>query len=1044
MQLKLNIAAIVLFMLGVNTYAQDSKEWEDLSVFSINTEKAHATLHLFENTQQAKTQVKEASTLYQSLNGVWDFSLAKNESEVPKGFYKEDFDRSSWGTIPVPSDWQFHTDDFPLYTNIIYPYEINPPFMPKEYNPMGCYWRTFTVEEALQNKQLFIHFGAVNSAFYIWVNGKKVGYSEGSKTPAEFDISSYVRKGENSIALQVIRWSDGTYLEDQDFWRLSGIERDVYLYAQPKLALRDFFATADFDNTYTDGILDVNVSLKNYTKKSKKGTVSITLLQGKKELLSLEKTVKVYGSKENNVLFKQTVSSPEKWTAETPNLYELIISIKDEKGNETHAITQQVGFRNVKVSGGQLLVNGQPILIKGVNRHEHDESTGHVVSKELMLRDIKIMKLNNINAVRTSHYPNDPYWYELCNEYGLYVVDEANIESHGFGYKADKTPANNPAFEGMHLDRIERMLQRDKNQPSIIVWSMGNEAGDGVNYVKGYKRLKSFDTTRPVFYERAESQFNPGIEKHTDIITWMYAREDKIRKTYLGKFPERPFIWCEYSHAMGNSNGGLVDLWDMVRDESQMQGGFIWDFVDQGILEKTEDGEKYYAYGGDFAPEEYHTDNNFCMNGIINADGTYHPAMEEVRFVYQNVKFDLLDKDTFEVEVFNENFFTNLNEFDFTYEVLEDGNVTEKGFLEIDLDPQATTKLKLPIKVNLDTESKEYFVNIYGVTKKEKNLVPAKHMLIDAQLVLNTIARSMEIAEDGASIKKKSSKETLVLKNDNFFVQFDKKTGDLISYVVDGNEYISQAPYINFWRAPIDNDFGNKVYKRSVAWKRASKKRKLLSFEVDKVSRKKYQVTVSNTLVDVKSNTTTIYTINGKGEILVSNKLNYNGDLKDAEMPRFGMNLKLTKSLETANWYGRGPHENYQDRRASAFLGNYSENIDNLYFAYARPQENGYRTDNRWLSLTDKNGQGLKFIGAPNFSFSAHYNAIEDFEPESVKGQRHTTDVKPRDFVSVNIDYKQTGVGGDNSWGARPLEKYTLQPGNYEYSFLMQPITKKQ
>ena len=1042
MLLKTNTALLIFLFFGYGFYAQQSKEWEDLSVFSIHTESPHASLNLFKDTQEAKNLNRENSSLYQSLNGIWDFKLAKNEVEVPKGFYKENFDRGSWGTIPVPADWQFYTDDFPLYTNIIYPYDINPPYMPKDYNPMGCYWRTFSVEEGLQNKQLFIHFGAVNSAFYIWINGKKVGYSEGSKTPAEFDITSYIRKGENSLALQVIRWSDGTYLEDQDFWRLSGIERDVYLYAQPKVALRDYFVKADLDSVFKDGVLDIDISLFNYNQRNSRGTVSVLLSDENKKIVFAEQKVRISKNKSGVSKFHFDIENPKKWTAETPNLYELYIVVKDSKGKETQVIKQQVGFRNVKVSGGQLLVNGNPILIKGVNRHEHDELNGHVISKELMLRDIKIMKMNNINAVRTSHYPNDPYWYELCNTYGLYVVDEANIESHGFGYKANETPANNPAFEGMHLDRVNRMLQRDKNQPSIIVWSMGNEAGDGVNYVKAYQMLKDFDTTRPVFYERSESHFNPGIEKHTDIITWMYARADKLKKEYIGQFPERPFIWCEYSHAMGNSNGGLVDLWNMVRKQRQMQGGFIWDFVDQGLLQETDAGEKYYAYGGDFAPEKYHNDNNFCMNGIINADGTYHPAMEEVRFVYQNVTFEVSQKETFEIEVFNENFFVNLNEFDFYYELLENGNIVEKGDFKIELAPQKTTKINLPIKAGLDKNNKEYFVNIYGVTKKEKNLVPEGHKLVNAQLPFYTFAKTVEIVEEGSSIKKKSSKEKLILKNDTFTIEFDKISGELVSYIVSGREYISKAPYVNFWRAPIDNDFGNKVFKRSIAWKRASKERSLLSFEVDKISRKKYQVTVSNSLEDVNSITTTSYTINGKGEILVHNKLHYKGDLKDAEMPRFGMNFKLSKSLEIVNWYGRGPHENYQDRSASAFVGVYTKKLEDLYFAYARPQENGYRTDNRWLSLTDSKGQGLKILGSSNFGFSAHYNAIEDFEPESGKNQRHTTDIKPRDFVSLNIDYKQMGVGGDNSWGARPLKKYTLQPADYQYTFIILPIGK--
>ena len=1042
MQAKSNIVLSFFLLLGVTLTAQTSKEWEDLSIYSVNTEAAHATFNLFSTTKEANEKNKEESSLYQSLNGVWSFNLAKNESELPKGFYEDSYDRSEWGTIPVPANWQFHSDDFLLYTNIIYPYEINPPFMPTDYNPIGCYYRVFEVAKELENKQLFVHFGAVNSAFYLWVNGEKVGYSEGSKTPAEFDLTKYVKEGKNSIALQVIRWSDGTYLEDQDFWRVSGIERDVYLYAQPKLALRDFFVKADLDAAYNNGILDVAVSMKNFGKRTAYGSINVSVLDKGSELVNLEKKVKIYKGKEIEVNFNELIETPKKWTAETPNLYELVIAVKDSKGKETHVARQQIGFRNVKVANGQLLVNGQPILIKGVNRHEHDDKNGHVVSKDLMLRDVKIMKMNNINAVRTSHYPNDPYWYELCNKYGLYVVDEANIESHGFGYKAKETPANNPAYEGMHLDRINRMLQRDKNQPSIIIWSMGNEAGDGVNYVKAYKMLKEFDSTRPVFYERAESHFNLGIEKHIDIITWMYARVDKIKKNYLGKFPDRPFIWCEYSHAMGNSNGGLVDLWNMTRSERQMQGGFIWDFVDQGLLQETADGEKYYAYGGDFAPEKYHNDSNFCMNGIIDADGTYHPAMEEVRFVYQNADFSWKDKTSFTVEVFNENFFSNLNQYVFDFELLENGKVVATGQIDLDVAPQGKKSIQLPIKYQLDKTKNEYFVNIYGVTRDAKNLVPAKHELVKAQLDINTIEMTNVVDEEGASIKRKKYKDSLVLKNENFSVKFNKNNGELISYQVRGKEYIAEAPYVNFWRAPIDNDFGNKMPKRSAAWKEASSQRKLVSFEYDKVSKKKYIIKVINALENINSTTETVYTINGEGQIKVHTKLLYGGNLKNAEMPRFGINVKLSNDLKYAKWYGRGPHENYQDRKASAFVGEYTSNIEDLYFAYARPQENGYRTENRWLNLTDEAGNGLQFIGLPYFSFSAHYNSIEDFDPGVKKQQRHTTDIKPRDYVSLNLDYKQIGVGGDNSWGAKALDKYLMQPGNYEYEFIMQPVQK--
>lgn len=1037
----------VVFILFLNSaFSQTYREWEDLAVFSINTEDAHATLNLFENEQQALELKKEASPLYQSLNGTWDFTLTKNADEVPVGFHKEDFDRSAWKTIPVPSNWQFYTDDFPLYTNIIYPYMINPPYMPQDYNPIGCYYRTFAVDKELLNKQIFMHFGAVNSAFYIWINGEKVGYSEGSKTPAEFDVTSYLKEGENNVALEVIRWSDGTYLEDQDFWRLSGIERDVYLYAQPKVALRDFFAKGNLDSNYNNGALDLTVNIKNYSKEYSNGSLTVSLYNNKEKLFAVNVFFEAKPSEEVEVNFSKQIKQPKQWSAEKPNLYTLTISVLDEEGNETQAIRQEIGFRSVELKGGQLLVNGQPILFKGVNRHEHDETTGHVISKELMELDVKIMKQNNINAVRTCHYPNDPYWYELCNKYGIYVIDEANIESHGFGYKMDETPANNPAFEGMHLDRISRMIKRDKNHPSIIVWSMGNEAGDGINFLKGYKWAKTYDNTRLTFYERTEYKGLDGnLESHSDFVGWMYKSVDKIKKEYLGKFPNRPFIWAEYAHAMGNSTGNLIDLWDMVYKEPQMQGGFIWDFADQGIAQYSDDGEKYWAYGGDFAPEKYHNDGNFCLNGIVNADRTAHPALYEVKKVYQNARISWKDKANNEVEFINDFFFTNLNEFNFEFELLQNGEVIENGKFDLIAAPQEKVKVNLPIKTQINTSVNEYQVNVFGKQKVDENLIPQNHIVISEQLEINVLESTINLAPKTSKLNLKKSPTTIKLFNEEVSYSFNKVTGKWNSYKVNGKELIENAPYLNFWRAPTDNDYGNKLPKRSEDWLTASENQDLETISVSKIAKNQYEITVEFLLKNIQSKYITTYILNGNGEVKITNNFDYQGSLKDAEMPRLGMNFGVSKTLTNVAWYGRGPHENYNDRKASAYLGVYDSTVEDLYFAYARPQENGYRTENRWMKLTDNSGKGIEIVGLPNFSFSAHFNTIEDFDTGALertlqRPQRHTIDIKPRDFISLNIDYKQTGVGGDNSWGAKTWGKYIIKPNSYQYSFIIKPI----
>ena len=1048
--LKIFTNLVVLFFITIS-FSQ-YREWEDLSVFKINTEQPHSFFIPYD---------KAGDSLTQTLNGTWDFKLYKIDDDIPKEFYKKSYDKIDWDKIPVPSNWQFHTEDFPVYTNIIYPYEINPPFMPSDYNPVALYKRNFNFNKDWENMEVFIHFGAVNSAFYVWVNEKFVGYSEGSKTPAEFNLTDFLVDGNNEIVLKVIRWSDGTYLEDQDFWRLSGIERDVFLYAQPKLAVRDYFLKNYLNDNLTNSKINFEVDLKNYSNKGKDFQLITSIKKDNKVVFKKTKNGMIRSNDSQKILINGEVTYPQLWSAEIPNLYDVEIEIQDSD-NYYHKLKFKTGFRKVELKNGQILVNNQPILFKGVNRHEHDEFTGHVVSRESMLKDIEIMKKNNINSVRTSHYPNDPYWYELCDKYGIYVIDEANVESHGFGYRKNDTPAYKPEFDEMHMDRWVRMVERDKNYPSILIWSLGNEAGDGPIFVEGYKWVKKFDDTRLTFYERTSEhpRMHRGknemegidLEPHTDFFGWMYHLMDEIESDYIGNYPNRPFIWAEYSHAMGNSNGNFKDLWEMVYDNRQMQGGFIWDFVDQGLAE-FKDGKKYWAYGGDYSSDKYNNDTNFCMNGLVNPDRTPHPALEEVKHVYQDVKFSLNQKGD-KIKIDNRYFFKNIENHLILFELVADGIVVDRTSTKINLHPQETKLVDNPFLSNSFSNYLEYFINIYLYSENDSPLVGSNHVLSRDQIFIKSPILATNSSKDPKKLRMKDSELELRVFNKDLELIFDKSSGDLKKYQVNGLDLIKSSPHLNFWRAPIDNDYGNGLPERSAAWKIASNKRNFVDLKIEKLG-KTITVKTNYKLNNIKSDYSMVYVVHPNGKIEVSTKFNYGGNLKDAEMPRFGINFNIPSEFEKASWYGRGPHENYIDRMSSAFVGYYESTVENLKFDYSRPQENGYRTENRWLRMVNLDGKGFEIKGNPLFSFGAHFNTIEDMDDgvrknqpgqylgarkRIVKKQRKPIDLVKRDFISLNIDLKQMGVGGDNSWGARTLNKYILEPADYEFSFIINPL----
>lgn len=1042
-----------------NTSKKAPVYWQDLSVFKVNTEAPRATFLPYDSESKLAADDYQTSPYYKLLNGNWKFNWSANPSSVPAGFFDPSFDVSNWDELPVPSNWQMHGYDYPIYTNRQYPFPKNPPFVPEDDNPTGAYRTNFTVPTDWDGQQVFIHFGGVNSGFYLYINGQEVGYSEGSKTAAEFNITQYLKPGENVLAAKVIRHTDGSYMEDQDFWRVSGIERDVYLHTAPNIHVRDFFAKTTLVNNYRDGVLNLTIDVANKNQSAQSVDLVVKVKDASGKVVATDKnTVIVLANKQQTVEHEIVLNNIKAWSAESPNLYQLSISTEYNDGTPTQHIGEQIGFKTVELSKGQFLVNGQPVLFKGVNRHEHDERTAHVVSKEAMLADVKMLKENNINAVRTSHYPNDPYFYHLADKYGLYIIDEANIETHGFGYSPKETPAAKPEFEGMHLDRLERMVERDKNHPSITFWSMGNEAGDGINFVKGYDWIKQRDNSRLTIYERAEQQSKYTKEKHVhqDAVTWMYRTVKRLKKEYINQYPERPFFWVEYSHAMGNSNGNFKEYWDFVRAERQMQGGFIWDWMDQGLIKKDENGNEFWGYGGDFEPEGVHNAGNFVLNGLINPDRTPHPGLFEVKKVYQDLHFSKVGKTTY--QLYNENFFVDTSSYNMTWRLIEDGVVIKTGQVDTVAQPQSKVRFDLAKQLPKLKSNKEYFINFYATAKGTHPLLEKGHLLASDQLMLQKGKTSTFVTKGAASVKVAlDPNQTAVIAGDAK-LKFDQ-AGYLTSYQYKGTEMLKEALKFNLWRAPTDNDFGgtNGLVKRGKLWKTATENQKSLGLKV--VSSDANLVVLEQVvdLAEADSSVTYQYTINGQGEIKVDVNFDFAGDArvkivktkpngktfkvdKYSEIPRIGTNFQMPVNFDQVTYYGRGPHENYWDRKTSAFVGIYQGEVKDMAFDYIRPQENGNRSDIRWATLTNKDGVGLKIIGNSVFDFSAHHQPQSDFDPGDNKAQRHYTEIKKRDLVNVNVDYKQTGVGGDNSWGAKAWEQYRLNAKDYSYSFTLSPI----
>jgi len=980
----------------------------------------------------------ENSSHIQVLNGIWKFSFAGKVADRPTDFFEPGLNDSNWKNILVPGSWETQGFGIPVYTNIDYIFPENPPFVNNNDLPIGSYRKTFILDKKMADKEIILHFGSIAGAATIYVNGKRVGYSKVSKTPAEFNITHFLQSGENILAVQIFKWSDASYLEDQDFWRLAGIERDVFLIARPKVSIEDFFVVGDLDPNYKNGILTVDVNLRNFTtRNSEKHSVIITMTdQHQKKIFSKTLPVKSVDAKGTHIAsIKQEISNPAKWSAEFPNIYIVSIELKDNSGKSLEVTSCQTGFRKIEIRNKQLLINGKPIIIRGTNLHEHHEKFGHYVDKATMLKDIQLMKQYNLNAIRTSHYPQSPDFYELCNKYGFYVVNEANIEAHGLdGMPQHQHPSSMAEWKGQHMDRTIRMFERDKNHPCVIVWSLGNESDFGTNYEATYNWLKNNDkANRPVQFERARGN------AFTDIMCPMYNKPDAVEKYAKDTNSSKPYIMCEYAHSMGNSTGNFQEYWDLFMKYPILQGGFIWDWVDQGLEAYNFEGNKYWIYGGDLGGHRWTHDENFCNNGLVNPDRTIHPALNEVKKAYQPIWFKAVDLEKGIINIQNYNLFTNLSAYNYYWKLFENGKLTASGTFTAEGKPLESTDVKLQLPPIRFKPGHEYFLVVEACQQKTTDLVEAGHVIATEQFAFPQNNYFITLDTKGNLEVSKTDKE-LCFKSGDTEGKINLQTGKLTSYTYKEIHLITDQIRANFWRAPIDNDFGDRMPWRLNIWRTADNNMIIKSVEVKEQCNKGIVVESKYRFLGLDIEYSIIYTILNDASVRVTSTIDMK-DLDLPELPRFGIKMLIPFEFENVTYYGRGPWENYSDRNTSSFIGMYHCKVDALNFDYSRPQENGYRTDVRLVSFSDEKGNGILFEGFNGpVCFNARYNSDDDLDPGLTKKQQHHIDIQKQNKLFINIDYGQMGVGGNDSWGAYPLDKYRLLGKKYSYSFVMRPL----
>jgi beta-galactosidase len=1111
------VLTLLVFALSVNAQEYDyiSKErktpyWRDVNVVKAHKEYPRTQFMTFENENDALSKKFEESEYYISLNGTWKFYFVESYTELPENVTDSAVVLTDWKDIKVPGNWEIQGFGTPIYVN--HPYEfverdpktfypkMEAPYLPEE-TPVGVYRREINIPENWNDREIFLTLDGAKSGVYVYINGKEVGYSEDSKTSAEFNITKYVNEGTNSLVLKIYRWSTGSYLEAQDFWRISGIERDVFLWSQAKTSLRDFRVKSTLDDSYLNGIFELETTVRNYSQAVSYANVSYKLLDSDgNTVLSDSKPIGVQRGGESSVRFSAEIPNVSTWTSEQPNLYKLLITVIPEGEEKGEVVPYPVGFRRFEIvpykTGDRIdrlfLVNGQPIKLKGVNIHETNPETGHYVTEDIMIKDFTLMKLNNINSVRLSHYPQSRRFYELCNIYGLYVYDEANIESHGL-YYGEKSPSKHPEWEQAHMDRTINMFERNKNHPSVTIWSLGNEAGNGINFFHTYRYLKDQERdfmNRPVNYERSLWDLN------TDMYVPQYPSAAWLEEIGA-KGSDRPVIPSEYSHAMGNSNGNIDIQWEAIYKYPNLQGAYIWDWVDQGIAKKDEDGRSFWAYGGDYGIDTP-SDGNFVINGLVDPGRVPHPAVAEVKYVHQNFAFEAIDLKEGIFKVINRQYFTDTENYKFLYNVTENGNIISEGELSVSLLPQQWIQVSIPLDKLESKPGVEYFVNFEVEQKEAQSLVPAGHIVAIEQFKLPITSPKQTYSEKNnyPALKVNDTEKSISISSTVVKFEFDKSKGIVTSYKVGKNEYFKDGFGIqpNFWRGPNDNDYGNGAPQRLQVWKQSSKNFNVIETKVSPEG--------DNFIVDVTYLLAAGNLYNVKYKILPSGILNVNvlfhsTDVEEKSIeaseaaitatfspeasaarkasssltvPRIGVRFRLPATMNNVEYFGKGPGENYVDRASGSKVGRYKTTADDMYVAYTRPQENGHRTDTRWVSLTGKNN-GLLVVADNTIGFNALRNSVEDFDSEEATHrpyqwnnfsseeiasredenarnrkprQTHINDITPQDFVEVCIDMKQHGVAGYNSWGARPLPEYSIPANkNYSWGFTLIPISEK-
>ena len=1082
--------------LANDTAGQPEKPyWQDIQVISVNKEAPRSSFMTYGDRATALTARYENSPYYQLLNGTWKFYFVDSYRQLPAGITDPSTDTSNWADITVPGNWEVQGFGTAIYTNHGYefkPRNPQPPLLP-EATPVGVYRRDFTIPDGWDGRDIYLHIAGAKSGVYVYVNGREVGYNEDSKNPAEFLINPYLQSGKNVLTLKIYRWSTGSYLECQDFWRMSGIERDVFLWSQPRIAVQDYRIVSTLDDTYRNGLFRLAIDLKNHSGQAKSVSIGYELLDAAgRTAAASEQTLTLKADGPTTATFQKELENVSTWSAEHPNLYKLLLTVKED-GRVTEVIPQNVGFRHIEIKpidqiagNGQpytvLLFNGQPIKLKGVNIHEHNPETGHYVTEELMRKDFELMKLNNINTVRLCHYPQDRRFYELCDEYGLYVYDEANIESHGMYYNLRKggTLGNNPEWLKPHMERTANMYERNKNHPSVTFWSLGNEAGNGYNFYQTYLYLKEKEEmNRPVNYERAQWEWN------SDMYVPQYPSAKWLEE--VGKTgSDRPVVPSEYSHAMGNSNGNLWDQWKAIYKYPNLQGGYIWDWVDQGLLVKDKNGTPYYAYGGDFG-KDMPSDGNFLCNGIVGPDRTPHPAMAEVKYAHQNVGFEATDLANGKIKVTNRFYFTGLKDYAIRYAIRANGKTLRDGRLTLDLAPQASQEISVPVAGLKPQTGTDYLIDFEVTTTRAEGCIPAGHVIAHDQFVLPQVPTDKDAYQAGGpalSIDNEGNELKVTSSKVNF--TFNKQSGILTSYRVNGTEYFNDGFGIqpNFWRAPNDNDYGSGNPKRLEIWEVSSRNFRVSSATAEMSGR--------NALVNI------VYKLPAGNEFFITYKIYPDGVMnvstrftpahldgvkidiseatatatfspgRDAQsvsardkmvVPRIGVRFRLPATMNRLAYLGRGPQENYWDRKAGSPIELYNSTADDQYFPYVRPQENGHHCDTRWLSLNGR-GKSLLIVADSLMEFNALRNSVEDFDagkavnrpyqwnnftPQEIANrpeigpydkprQTHINDITPRDFVEVCLDLKQQGVAGYDSWYSRPEPEYTL-PADREYTW---------